>query len=67
MSGLAVIRLDDLRNKLAHGGPVSRESAAQIRAAVIGSRQQTGALCWAAAHLRPLDLENPAVLVENAE
>ncbi|MBX0331294.1 hypothetical protein K2Z83_26955 [Oscillochloris sp. ZM17-4] len=56
IAGLAAIRIDDLRNKLAHGGPVSRESAAQIRAAVIGSRQHIGALCWATAHLRPLDI-----------
>ena len=53
-ANLALIQVDDLRNKLAHGAPVSRESAAQIRAAVIGSRQQPGALCWAVMHLQPL-------------
>ncbi|NTU78491.1 MAG: hypothetical protein HGA45_03670 [Chloroflexales bacterium] len=65
VADLAAMRLDDMRNKLAHGGPVSQESAAQIRAAVIGSRQHLGALCWVSAHLRPLELENPAAPMGN--
>jgi hypothetical protein len=52
---LVAIALDDLRNKLAHGAPVSRATATIIRAAVVGSRQQTGALVWTTAHLQPLD------------
>lgn len=57
VADLATIRLDDLRNTLAHGRPVSRAMAATIRMAVIGSRQHLGALCWATTYLRPLDLE----------
>lgn len=58
---LEAVGLDKLRNQLAHGGPVSKEDAAKIRAAVIGSRQRPGALCWTVAHLQPLDTAVPAV------
>jgi hypothetical protein len=53
---LVAIALDDLRNQLAHGGAVSRETATLIRSAVIGSRQHTGAIIWTTTHVRPLDV-----------
>src|SRR5579875_330736 len=47
-------RIVQRRNELAHGAPVPRSAAEELRQTILGERSQAGILSWLAEHVEPV-------------
>lgn len=51
-------KVHQTRNRLAHSNPLEKAEAMQLRALILGSREQPGILLWLAEHVQPVQVLN---------